>query len=77
MLDIDDFKAINDTHGHPIGDAVLQAVARRITTAVREKDIVARLGGEEFVVVINDPRTDPEDVADRLLTSIGSTPNGF
>lgn len=74
VLDIDDFKAINDTHGHPIGDAVLQAVARRITTAVREKDIVARLGGEEFVVVINDPRTDPEDVAERLLTSIGSTP---
>ncbi len=53
-LDIDHFKQINDTYGHAVGDAVLQVFARRVSSAVRQSDIVARMGGDEFVVVLND-----------------------
>ena len=51
FCDVDDFKAVNDTHGHGCGDAVLVAIARRLEAAVRGEDTVARLGGDEFVVV--------------------------
>lgn len=51
LLDLDDFKEINDTHGHDTGDAVLVAVAGRLRAAVRPGDMVARLGGDEFMVV--------------------------
>ena len=54
MLDIDHFKKINDAHGHPAGDAVLQAVAKCLNACVRPKDTVARYGGEEFAVVLPD-----------------------
>ena len=50
-IDIDQFKRINDTHGHLIGDEILQAVARRLSSAVRRADTVARTGGEEFTIV--------------------------
>ena len=53
IIDLDDFKIINDTYGHPAGDAVLQEVANRISDVVRRSDIVARLGGDEFAVVLN------------------------
>jgi len=52
MLDIDHFKKINDTHGHPAGDAVLQALAKTLTACVRPMDTVARYGGEEFVIIL-------------------------
>ena len=52
MIDIDKFKVLNDTYGHPIGDQVLKAVAGAITTTVRDQDIPARIGGEEFAVLL-------------------------
>jgi diguanylate cyclase (GGDEF)-like protein len=52
MLDIDHFKKINDTHGHPAGDQVLQTVAKALAKCVRPMDTVARYGGEEFAVVL-------------------------
>jgi hemerythrin len=55
MIDADGFKAINDTHGHDAGDAVLKALARQLRHAVRTDDIVCRLGGDEFLVIC--PRT--------------------
>ncbi len=55
MVDIDKFKVLNDTHGHGVGDEVLRAVAAAIVTAVREDDVPARFGGEEFVVLLRNP----------------------
>ena len=52
FCDIDSFKALNDSYGHPFGDQVLRAVAQSIQTAVRSSDIVGRYGGEEFVVLV-------------------------
>ena len=63
MLDLDDFKSVNDRHGHLAGDAVLRAVATRLARLIRVEDIVARYGGEEFVMVL---RATPLDGATRL-----------
>ncbi|MGC3985118.1 MAG: GGDEF domain-containing protein [Pseudorhodoferax sp.] len=54
MLDVDHFKAINDTHGHPVGDRVLVHLCRRMAALVRPNDVVARYGGEEFMIVMPD-----------------------
>jgi len=61
MADIDDFKSINDTHGHPAGDAVLRHVAQVLAGLLRRTDVVARYGGEEFVAML--PEAGPEPAA--------------
>ena len=69
FLDMDNFKVINDTLGHGIGDQFLCQIAQRLTTTVRDNDIVARLGGDEFVVVLAeviDPR-DASGVASKII----------
>ncbi len=74
MLDIDDFKAKNDSFGHTVGDRILIEAARRIQRSVREIDLVARYGGEEFAVVL--PYTDRAGaavVAERIRTTIASS----
>ena len=67
-LDIDHFKAINDTHGHPFGDAVIVAFSERLKSCIRERDLVARLGGDEFVLLMENPAPESaENVARKLL----------
>ncbi len=70
--DLDRFKLINDSLGHGAGDLLLQEVARRMTGAVRSTDTVARIGGDEFVIVLSPPSgaTDAADVARRVLEAM-------
>jgi len=75
MFDIDHFKQVNDTHGHDAGDDVLRELALRTTNSVRSVDLVARQGGEEFVVVM--PETDlniAAAVAERLRAAVAMEP---
>ncbi|ADD69482.1 response regulator receiver modulated diguanylate cyclase [Denitrovibrio acetiphilus DSM 12809] len=74
MCDIDFFKRVNDTYGHDAGDYVLKTISHVIQQALREQDIVARWGGEEFLIVL--PETDAGNavaVAEKLRTAIGNT----
>lgn len=75
VLDVDNFKKINDTHGHQVGDAVLAHLARTINTTLRPNDVIARFGGEEFAVLL--PDTDEEAAffaISRLLDALSRQP---
>ena len=72
MLDADHFKRINDTHGHPTGDAVLRALARALRLSVRQSDVVVRYGGEEFLLLLHETGDGTtQDKAETLRQSIG------
>jgi diguanylate cyclase (GGDEF)-like protein len=72
FLDLDQFKQINDTLGHSVGDALLRSVAERLTECLREGDTIARLGGDEFTVVLTDlaKSDDIAEVAKKLLVAL-------
>ena len=73
-LDLDRFKDVNDAHGHPVGDLLLQSVAGRLRQCIRDADMVARLGGDEFAIVqagASQP-TDATSLASRLIEVIGA-----
>ena len=75
MLDVDHFKAVNDRHGHDVGDEVLAEVAVRLRSAIRADDLLVRYGGEEFLIVL--PRADAGrawEVAERMRVRLGDKP---
>lgn len=67
FMDLDNFKPINDTHGHHVGDLLLIEVAQRITSCVRAVDVVARFGGDEFVVILSELALEPAQSTKQLL----------
>lgn len=72
LLDVDHFKDVNDTHGHAVGDVVLREIARRIADTLRQEQIVGRIGGEEFVVLLPDTTPQQALVAiERVRKAIG------
>lgn len=74
MVDIDDFKTINDAYGHPTGDRVLLALAQKCQALIRNDDFIARYGGEEFVIVLSKASlTDAIKKAERICKSIADT----
>src|SRR5262249_60591126 len=74
MIDVDDFKIINDTHGHPAGDGVLQAAANILRSMVRVFDVCARYGGDEFAVVMpNSERASASASAERIRENIAAS----
>ena len=75
MMDIDHFKIFNDTHGHPVGDAILKEIVKITKKCIRTVDIAARYGGEEFAIIL--PETNAEGaktVAERIRQSISDSP---
>jgi diguanylate cyclase (GGDEF)-like protein len=78
FLDVNDFKEINDRRGHAIGDAVLQAVAHRVAASVRDGDVAARFGGDEFVVLLEGvgSRAEAAGTSQRLVERIGEPIDG-
>jgi diguanylate cyclase (GGDEF)-like protein len=73
LIDLDDFKLINDAYGHPAGDAVLTEFGHHLRSAVRVRDTCARIGGDEFAVLLLGTDT-PEMVAQRILTAAAANP---
>jgi diguanylate cyclase (GGDEF)-like protein len=75
LLDLDHFKRINDSLGHPMGDAVLRGAAERVAASVRQTDVLARWGGEEFVALLPGTRlAQAREVAERIRQAVASAP---
>ncbi|AEF53955.1 EAL domain-containing protein [Marinomonas posidonica] len=77
LIDLDNFKNLNDTHGHDVGDQLLKEVAKRLQLTIRKKDCVARFGGDEFMIMLTNLSSNPEKVnnhinrvADKVLDTI-------
>ena len=74
FIDLDGFKEINDTHGHPSGDVVLKTVASRLLSLVRKSDLVARFAGDEFMVLLNDANREKVNlIAHKLISEISAS----
>jgi diguanylate cyclase (GGDEF)-like protein len=75
MVDLDNFKSVNDEFGHQAGDAVLVSIAGRLKNAVRSTDVVARFGGDEFLIVVKDlaNEIEAEEIAARLATMLSTS----
>ena len=69
-VDVDDFKQVNDVHGHAAGDELLRGIAARLANCARDSDTVARIGGDEFVLILEDLNT--ADDASRIAQQIGA-----
>lgn len=74
LLDLNGFKRVNDEHGHAVGDALLQSVAKRFRAAARQEDLVARLGGDEFAVLACDldDRASALGIGERFVSALGN-----
>jgi diguanylate cyclase (GGDEF)-like protein len=72
FLDLDGFKQINDSFGHDVGDRLLKEVAQRLKTCIREEDTVARMGGDEFIIILNHIKSDDDAslVADNVIKAV-------
>ncbi len=74
MIDIDNFKSVNDEHGHPAGDALLLAVSAALQAQLRDSDVLARIGGEEFAaLLLQTPADEAMRVAERLRAAVAAT----
>jgi diguanylate cyclase (GGDEF)-like protein len=70
-VDIDKFKRVNDTLGHEIGDELLRQIALRLTQSLRKTDFIARMGGDEFTIIIDDPtHFNPEKAAQKIFAAL-------
>jgi GGDEF domain-containing protein/PAS domain-containing protein len=69
-VDLDGFKQVNDRFGHPAGDAVLLETARRLETCIRAEDLAARIGGDEFIVIVAGDQQAAEGVAERIVAGV-------
>jgi diguanylate cyclase (GGDEF)-like protein len=74
VIDCDDFKVVNDTHGHMVGDEFLRGVAGRLAGTVSRDDLIARWGGDEFLILVRSPFVEGSEVAIRIVRDVSSGP---
>ncbi|WP_353227781.1 diguanylate cyclase [Novosphingobium sp.] len=74
LIDVDHFKVINDTYGHPVGDAALAEIARRLLAGTREEDVVARLSGDEFAILFQCNLDAAQTICERIMRVIATEP---